>query len=69
MLGRGGWEDELGRSHEVSCVSSFLPRVLSLKHSEKIHLIKVSAIFSYDFASLFTNVDSILFGSKSVWVT
>lgn len=43
MSGRGGWEDELGHSHEVSCVSSFLPRVLSLKHSEKIHLIKVSA--------------------------
>ena len=43
MLGRRGWENELGCSNKVFCVSSFLPRVLSLKHSEKIHLIKVSA--------------------------
>ena len=64
-----GQEDELGHSDEVLHVSAFLPWVLSLKYSEKIYSIKVSIIFPYRFASVFTNTDSVLFGSKTVWVT
>lgn len=40
MLGRRGWENELGCSNKVFCVSSFLPRVLSLNIQRKFTELK-----------------------------